>query len=50
MPIQFMLGAFVASYIQNPKFRAEIDRAVQSLAGKGIDYVNQMEKPDERAD
>ena len=41
--LPFGIGALAASYIQNPKFRATVDKAVKDLINKGVDSLNKKE-------
>jgi len=40
MNVSFLIGVFVSSYLQNPKFRNDIDNILKDAAGKGIDLLN----------
>ena len=45
MNISFLIGAFAASYLQNPTFRQTVDKSVNQLVGSGIDALNNLTKP-----
>ena len=42
MPIfPFAAGAFMATYMNNPKFKASVDKSVQKLLARGVSALNQ---------
>jgi len=41
MPIfHLAVGAFIASYLQNNKFRKDTDKIVNTLIGQGLRFIN----------
>ena len=34
------VGAFIGTYINNPKFRVSVDKGINELIGKGVDALN----------
>ena len=37
---QLLTGAFIASYLQNKQFRANVDKTINQLIGAGVDALN----------
>jgi len=41
--IPLMVGLFAGTYLNNPKFRTQVETGIQSILGQGIDYLNKMD-------
>jgi len=37
-----LAGAFIGTYLNNPKFRSQVESGIQSILGTGIDFMNNM--------
>ena len=40
MNLSFLAGAFASAYLNNPKFRASVDKSANQLIGYAIDTLN----------
>jgi hypothetical protein len=40
--LPFAIGLFMASYMQNPKFKAQIDNAIKKAINSGVDALNNV--------
>jgi hypothetical protein len=40
--LPFALGLFAASYIQNAKFKTQIDNSIKAVINKGLETLNNV--------
>ena len=43
--MSMVIGALISNYIQNPKFRTQVNTSINEFIGQGIDALNKMGEP-----
>lgn len=42
--VSLLVGAFIGTYLNNQKFKAQVDNGLRGIAGQGVDALNNIDK------